>query len=228
MNEKEIAEIWKIVRENAEGFKELREQSAETDRQMKETDQRMKETDRQILETKRSVQETTEQMKATDKKIAELNRELSKKMAFLTDAWGEFVEDLIAPAVKTFYESKGNEVSEFMLRQKSRINGQHMEVDVICYVEEAENQYTVAVVSVKNHMRPDDINKLLSDLEKFFDFFPQYRNCRLNAIAAGVRFDPEVVTYAQRKGVYAVVPSGKAVEFQVPDWFEPKVWKYEP
>ncbi|MCR4318283.1 MAG: hypothetical protein NUW37_18220 [Planctomycetes bacterium] len=229
MDEKEREEIWKIVRENAEGFRELRERFKETaerfketDEKFKETDEKFKETDERFKETDRQFKETDRQFKETDRRIAELNR----KMAFLTDSWGEFVEDLVAPAVRSFYESRDVEVEGFMLRQKSRINGSHMEVDVICYGKTSDDSYVVAVCSVKNHMRPENVNRLIEDVEKFFRFFPQYQNCRLNAIAAGVRFDEDAVIFAQRQGIYTVVPSGNAVEFVVPEWFSPRVWTY--
>ena len=115
-------DVWRMFQENAQQSKEdhrlMKERMAETDRQMRETERQMKErsaeTERQMKE---HLAETERQMKEhlaeTERVMKERSAVLSKQLGELGNRLGEFVEQMVAPAVVRLFQEQGLEVHEF-------------------------------------------------------------------------------------------------------------------
>jgi hypothetical protein len=182
----------------------LKEMGVETDRRMKETDRLMKETDRQM-------QETARRMKETDRLIGNLGSRL-----------GEVIEHLMSPKLHEKFEELGlcfthtSRNHELKDQNKNRL----AEIDVLL-----ENNECVMAVEVKTHLTTEDVKdhvKRLEILRKVADAQNDRRKY-LGAVAGAV-VEQEVSAYARKTGFYVIIPSGEAVDIEVPEGFTPRVW----
>jgi len=87
-----LQETDRIVRENAQGMKELKESQKETDRQLKETDRIVKEVGRKHEETDRIVRETAENLKETERVLKEQAENNNKSIGSLTNLFGDVTD----------------------------------------------------------------------------------------------------------------------------------------
>jgi hypothetical protein len=191
-------DVWKILAELAEAQKEteriLKQQSLETDRRMQETDRRMQETDRQI-------------------------KRLSKEIGNLGGKWGRFVENMVAPACETIFLNRGIPVHQVSQRVKKKINGDILEIDVL-----VTNENHVLVVEVKSTLGVDNVKELMADLEKFRQFFPEYKQKQVYGAVAGIEIEDGADKYAYRQGLFVLTQSGENVVIVNDTEFQPKVW----
>ena len=56
-------------------------------------------------ETDRKFQETDRKIQASTQNIERVNRQLSQQLGALGGKWGQFVENLVAPACKTIFRN---------------------------------------------------------------------------------------------------------------------------
>jgi hypothetical protein len=195
-------EIWALLREsqkeNAQGFKELKESLKETDRQLKES---QKETDRQLKESQAAVEK---QMKQTDKRIGELG-----------NRFGEMVEHMVVPNLVEQFRGLGfafdkagpNVVIE------DRAHGIMLEIDAFL-----ENGDKVMIVEIKSKPSMGDVNRHVERMEKLRRYADVRNDKRayLGAIA-GVVFNREEKAYALERGFYVIEPSGDTFNITEPD-----------
>ena len=97
-------DVWRMFQENAQQSKEdhrlMKERMAENDRQMKE----------HLAETERQMKE---HLAETERVMKERSAVLSKQLGELGNRLGEFVEQMVAPAVVRLFQEQGLEVHEF-------------------------------------------------------------------------------------------------------------------
>ena len=120
-------EVWRMFQETDKKFQA-------TDKQFKETDKKFQATDKQFKETDKKFQATEEQFQETDKKIQETDRiikNLSKQLGELGNRLGEFVEQMVAPAVVRLFQEQGLEVHECSSNVTSKRNGEALEIDLL-------------------------------------------------------------------------------------------------
>jgi len=103
--EKEIQEIWEILKKSSRLQKENIEQFKETDRRFKETDLQFKETDKKIKEA----------------------------FALFTSQWGKLVESLVEGDIVRLFKEWGLSVHDTSTRRKGNHNGQNFEFDIIVH-----------------------------------------------------------------------------------------------
>ena len=96
-------DVWRTIQE-------LALMSKDTDRQMKETDRQVKETSQQMKETDRQVKETSQQLKETDKMI----KAMSKQLGAHGNRLGEFVQEMVRPAVVRLFRQRHLPVHQVM------------------------------------------------------------------------------------------------------------------
>ncbi len=198
-------DVWRLLAELVEAQKE-------TDRKFQETDRKFQETDHQMQETDRKIQETTQT-------IERVNRQLSQQLGALGGKWGQFVENLVAPACKTLFLERGIPVHQVSQRVKRFEQGDTLEIDVL-----VQNQHHVLAVEVKSTLGVDDIQAFMEDLGRFHQFFPEQVGRQLYGAVAAITVDPGAERYAYRQGLFVLAQAGDAMTILNDAAFEPRVW----
>jgi hypothetical protein len=173
----------------------------ETDQRMKETDQRMKETDRLLKELALK----------TDRQIGRLGNRL-----------GEVIEHLMSPKLHEKFAafhlrfdhfSRNHEIED----EQGRLLA---EIDVLL-----ENGDYAMAVEVKTRLSSEDVQEHLKRMNILRQVADRHddRRSYLGAVAGAV-VDREVIEYANRNGLYVIIPSGDTVEIEVPEGFKPRTW----
>ena len=187
-------EVWEILRK-------LALSSEETERRMQETDRRMQETDLQ--------------MKETDRKL----KEVTKAIGRLGNRLGEFVEEMVRPAVVRLFQQRGIAVHQVFRCAYAERDGDAMEIDLLVV-----NRVDVVLVEVKSELKVDDVKEHISRLERFKKLFPQYAGFRVMGAVAGMVVAEETARFAYRQGLFVLAQSGDTVTIRNDADFQPVVW----
>jgi hypothetical protein len=205
-------DVWRLLAELVEAQKETDRKFQETDRKFQETDRKFQETDRKFQETERIIQETSQN-------IEQAHRQLSQQLGALGGKWGQFVENLVAPACKTLFLERGIPVHQVSQRVKRFEQGETLEIDVL-----AQNQQLVMAVEVKSTLGVEDIQEFMEDLGRFHQFFPDQAERQLYGAVAATTFDSGTDRYVYRQGLFVLAQSGDSMTILNDAAFEPKVW----
>ena len=186
-------DVWKMFQETS---KQLREMGAESDRRLSKQLREMgAETDRRI-------------------------RNLSKEIGSLGSKWGEFVENMVAPACETMFAERGIPVHQTFQRVKAKLDGgRNMEIDVLVV-----NNEVAVLVEVKSTLTVSDVQDHIEDLKQFKDFFPQYKRYRVMGAVAGMIIGGGVDKFAKKQGLFVIVQSGETVTLDNDPDFVPHSW----
>jgi hypothetical protein len=186
-------DVWRTILE-------LAQQSKETDRLLKEQSQ---ETDRRIQETDRLLKEVTKQLGAQGNRL------------------GEFVQEMVRPAVVRLFRDRHLPVHQVHPNIAAfDDNGQFaMEIDLLVV-----NTDTAVAVECKSHLSQADVDEHVERLGMFKQHFPQYAQCILLGAVAAMVLPSEVGRYAYRKGLFVLAQSGDAVEIRNDAGFTPHEW----
>lgn len=177
-------------------------------RLFKETDRKFQETDRKFQETDRKFQETDRLIRQTQKAIGELGNRL-----------GQFVEEMVKPAVVRLFRSRGMDVHRVISNMEAHYGEDGIQVDLVV-IDGSE----AIVVECKSNLSVDDVNEHLDRIGKFKRFWPEYSGFRLFGAVAGMVVPEEVSRYAYRQGLYVLVQNGDIIDIKNDDKFQPKVW----
>ncbi len=194
-------EVWEILRKLALSSEETNQKMQETDRKMQETDRQMKETDRQ--------------MKETDRKLKEVTTAIGR----LGNRLGEFVEEMVRPAVVRLFQQRGIAVHQVFRGAYAERDGDAMEIDLLVV-----NSLDAVLVEVKSELKADDVKDHVSRLERFKKLFPQYAGFRVMGAVAGMVVPEAAARFAYRQGLFVLVQSGEAMTIGNDDDFTPGVW----
>lgn len=208
-------EIWSILREAAAARKENEESFRETARQFQETDLRFQETDRQIKETGRQLKETDRQLKETDRKLKEVMTSLGR----LGNKLGEFVEEMVKPAVVRLFRERGIEVHEVHRGVSAQRDEEWIEVDLLVV-----NDGDVVAVECKSTLGTADVDEHLERLAKLKRLLPSYRELRVIGAVAAMVMPDDVARYAYRKGLFVLAQSGENMVIRNAAGFKPATW----
>jgi hypothetical protein len=221
----------------AEFDRRIAESAAETDRRMAETDRRIAETDRRIAETDRIMAETFKEIRLSSertgrivaeiaeesKKTDKMVKELSKNIGGINNSIGKWMEKMTAARLWKKFDQFGfvftKDGSDIKFRDK---NGRVIsEVDILL-----EDGIYVMLVEVKFDLTTKDVDEHLERIEKVRRCMDEHDDRRkIVAAVAGSIAPDNVRLYAQRKGLYVIVPSGKTVAVaDVPDSFTHREW----
>jgi hypothetical protein len=173
-----------------------------------ETDRKFQESDLKLQE---KLQEAWEQIKATDRQI----RETDKKVGELTNRFGDMVEHMVAPNLLTKFKALGFtfEVAHKNTEIKDEKNKIFLEVDVFL-----ENGDKVMIVEIKATPRIKDVQDHIKRMEALRKYADSRKDARkyLGAIAGVVTSD-SVKTYALKKGLFVIIPSGDTFTILKPE-----------
>ena len=208
-------DIWTILRELAQSQKETDRKFQETDRQFKETDHLIRDLFTSQKETDRRFQETDRQFKETDRKIKEVTTAIGR----LGNRLGEFVEEMVRPAVVRLFQERGIAVHEVHRGVVSERGEETMEVDLLVV-----NDTDVIDIEVKSELSVEDIKAHIEKLSCFKRLFPHYRNCRVMGAVAAMVTPEDAARYAYRQGLFVLGQSGETVVIRNNAAFRPKIW----
>jgi len=224
-------DVWRTIQELALMSKETDRKFQETDRKFQETDRKFQETDRKIQETSqqmketdRQIQETSHQMKDTDLRLKETDRlvkAVSKQLGEHGNRLGEFVQEMVRPAVLRLFQQRQLPVHQVLPNITAYDdNGQfRMEIDLLVI-----NSDTAIAVECKSRLSQDDVNEHLNRLALFKDCFQQYGKFTILGAVAAMILPKDVGRYAYSKGLFVLAQSGDAVKILNDDAFKPHEW----
>ncbi len=174
----------------------LAEQSKETDRRMQETDRRMQETDRMI-------------------------RELRRQLGGLGNRLGQFVQDMVEPAVVRLFREQGIPVHRVYSNATARDDAGRtlMEIDLLVI----DGDHAIAV-ECKSRLTTEDVDEHIERLGRFKGCFPEHADKVLHGAVAAMGAADEVVRYAEKQGLYVLVQADDDVVLRNAPGFEPRRW----
>ncbi|MGZ8217356.1 DUF3782 domain-containing protein [Methylomagnum sp.] len=159
--------------------------------------------------------ETAQQMRETDRKLKEVTQAIGR----LGNRLGEFVEEMVRPAVVRLFRERGIDVHEVHQRASAQRDGDAMEIDLLIV-----NDIDAILVETKSELKTDDVREHLDRLARFKKLFPTYKNHRVMGAVAGMVVPDEVARYAYRQGCFVLAQSGDSVTIRNDAAFKPKVW----
>ncbi|MDT3739306.1 MAG: nuclease-related domain-containing protein [Candidatus Kapabacteria bacterium] len=176
-----------------------------------ETDRRFKETD-ELLSSK--FLETEKSMKETDKQI----KELGKQIGGLGNKFGTFNEGLVLPSLYKLFEEKF-QCRDFAERYRFNANGSSMEIDLLAISEDS-----CYLIEIKSHFKPDAIEQLQKQIERFRKFKKEYTDRKLYGVIVATHYEKENIKELLSSGIYFISISDDLVSMKLPNNFEPRVW----
>ncbi|MBC6418934.1 MAG: YraN family protein [Prochloron sp. SP5CPC1] len=191
------------------------------------------EADRRLAKLERLVAELAEDRKRrseeADRRATQADRDMqqlkkvvantSREVANLTSRWGQFLENLVEPAVVRLFQARGIAVTETHRRVKTKRSGIAMEIDILAIDDDV-----AVAVEVKSRLSKTDVDYFLDKLARFKEAFPRYTDVKLNGAVAGIEIDEGIDRYAYRRGLFVIQQSGEVVEIANDEAFRPGVW----
>ena len=176
-------------RETDRLIRELRAQSAETDRRMQETDRRM--------------------------------RELQRQLGGLGNRLGQFVQDMVEPAVVRLFQARGIPVHRVYPRAQARDDAGRcvLEIDLLVI----DGDHAIAV-ECKSRLTSDDVDEHVKRLSRFKSCFTEHADKRLLGAVAAMGASEEVVRHAERQGLYVLLQADDDVVVRNSPDFQPRAW----
>jgi hypothetical protein len=166
-------------------------------------------------ETDRKMQETAVQMQETDRKL----KEVTKAIGRLGNRLGEFVEEMVRPAVVRLFQQRGIAVHQVFRGAYAERDGDAMEIDLLVV-----NHLDAVLVEVKSELKVDDVKEHVSRLLRFKKLFPQYAGFSVMGAVAGMVVPDDAARFAYRQGLFVLAQSGETVTISNDAKFKPGVW----
>ena len=153
----------------------------------------------------------------TDLRFQETDEKLRRLEGMFGIQWGRLIEALVAPAALQLFRDRGIDVHTSFQRQKSRINGRTMELDIVL-----EDDLASVVIEVKSLINVEDIDDFLADLHQVSTFFSHFGGRRIYGAVAGLEFAAGADRYAYRQGLFVLGLTGEGmVQILNDDRFRP-------
>ncbi|MEI7867717.1 MAG: DUF3782 domain-containing protein [Candidatus Methylumidiphilus sp.] len=169
-------------------------------------------TDRKIKEMGTRLSASSE---ATDRKIKEVTTAIGR----LGNRLGEFVEEMVRPAVVRLFQNRGIAVHQVFQRVYAERDGDAMEIDLLVV-----NSADAILIEVKSELKVDDIKEHISRLSRFKKLCPQYAGFRVMGAVAGMVVPDDAARFAYRQGLFVLAQSGESVTLRNDANFQPGVW----
>ena len=163
--------------------------------------------------------ETDRQVKRTSREVEKLSREVRG----VTNSIGVFAESAVRPALVRLFRERGIMLNHVASRSEKRLNGDAMEVDVL-----GSSTGAVVLVEVKFKLDVEDVKAALVGLQRFFDFFPEYRGRALYGALAGMSWVAGAERFASQRGLFALAQSGDNIKILNDEKFIPQTFPLAP
>jgi hypothetical protein len=186
----------------------FRASQAEADRRFAEADRRAADADRRAADADASMEKLRRTVENT-----------TRAVDGLTTRWGQFVENLVEPAVVRLFQERGIEVQETARRMQSKRPGAEMEIDIF-----AVNGAVAVAIEVKSRLSRQDVEDFVSRLGRFRQAFPHYADYRIYGAVAGIEIDEGIDRYAYQQGLFVIKQTGETVAIANDTRFQPIAW----
>jgi uncharacterized coiled-coil DUF342 family protein len=202
----------------------FQEQSREADRRQAEMTKHIEETDKQIKETDKQIKETDRQLKETGKHIEETDRQikrLSRNIGGLNNSFGKWVEKMVSAKLWEKFKAIGYTFTRGGPMEFWEHDRTIAQVDMFL-----ENGEYAMPVEIKSELTVEDIDEHVERIEKVRKQLDKRGDQRklVGAVAAMV-VPGHVREYAQKRGFYVLVQSGKSVAIaEAPEGFKVREW----
>lgn len=171
----------------------------------------------QLRETAQLIRELRDSGRETDRQIRELKRQLGG----LGNRLGQFVQDMVEPAVVRLFQTQGIPVHRVYPNAQAKDDaGQTvMEIDLLVI----DGDHAIAV-ECKSRLTTDDVDEHLERLAQFKACFTEHADKSLLGAVAAMGAPEEVIRYAERQGLYVLVQADDDVVLRNRQGFVPKRW----
>jgi hypothetical protein len=200
-------------------------------------DERLNGIDRRIALLLQSQEEFAKQQKQTDKEIKNLNQEIKKlaeEVGKVTDSLGRFAEGLVAPCLKKIFEKLGVIITDVSPRRKRDLDNKTLEIDILCLGKVLANNklmleegIKIAILSeVKSFLHAREITDFINkDIPQFHLFFDEYKDYPIIGAVSGMTIEEGAEKYAEKEGLFVLVPAEDNVRLFNAKGFIPKIWR---
>lgn len=151
----------------------------------------------------------------TDRKLKEVTAAIGR----LGNRLGEFVEEMVRPAVVRVFQERGIAVHQVSRDVYVERVGDAMEIDLLVV-----NGQDAILVEVKSELKTDDVKEHVSRLQRFKKLCPQYASFRVMGAVAGMVVPEDSAWFAYRQGLFVLAQSGETVAIRNDAAFQPGVW----
>jgi hypothetical protein len=166
--------------------------------------------------------ETDQRMKETDRMIKELTLKTDRQIGRLSNRLGEIVEHLMSPKLHEKFAALQLRFDHFSRNHVIEDEQGRLLAEIDVFLE--NGGYALAV-EVKTRLSTEDVQEHLKRMDMLRQVADRHGDRRryLGAVAGAV-VDREVIEYANRNGLYVIIPSGDTVEIEIPEGFQPRSW----
>ena len=133
----------------------------------------------------------------------EEHKKLNQEFGRLSNKMGTIVEDIIYPAarplISRYFNVEIEAIDIYANISKKNEDGEREEFDIIAVISDK-----VFLIEVKSTIRDCYINNFKEKMERFFKFFPEYKNKQLIPIMASLSMQPNTVHLLTLNNIYAM------------------------
>lgn len=217
-----VREVTEMQKENARRFEETGRMFRESDRKLAESDRKFQQALQQSLaQSLAQSEQRSRQLEQSHQETERLVRELSRTFGSWHNRLGEFVEEMVRPAVLRLFRSRGLDV-HYVMRDLAAIDtegGEGIEIDLM-----VANTSIAVGVECKSRLTLEDVREHLERLAKFKRLFPEFANHRLLGAVAAMVLPDAVARFAYRQGLFVLAQNGDSIEIRNDERFQPQEW----
>jgi len=162
-----------------------------------------------------------DEMRAFKEEGREQNREMNRRWGELANKMGTLVEDLVTPSLpRIIKELLDRDVIDLMTRWKRKLaDGRVREYDAVAVTADL-----VCLNSTKSALRSADVDRFVEEIDRFREFFPEYRDRPVVGILASLAVEESVLNYAEKQGFVVLAVGDQLMEVKNRLGFVPKQW----
>ena len=216
-SQRQIEEVWRLFKESdrkfQEGVEEAKQREAERAEQAKQREAERAE------QAKQREAERAEQAKQREAELDRKIKEMTQAIGQLGNRLGQFVEEMVKPAVVRLFQERGIPVHHVFPRATASYEDDAMEVDLLVV-----NAGHAILVEAKSELKVDDVKEHLDRLDRFKKLFPAFRDHQVMGAVAGMVVSEETARFAYRQGLFVLGQSGETMTLRNDAKFQPKLW----
>ncbi|MEO0197881.1 MAG: hypothetical protein ABIL78_08280 [candidate division WOR-3 bacterium] len=210
--DRELEELKQLYEKNIEAIRELRKLIEEDRKRAEEDRKRAEEYEKQReKEHKEAMERLT--------KLEETTRNLSKSISDLNDIWSDYTEKIILDGFENAAKEYGLEIIQEPAKPpKRKIGDKDYEIDGLVVGRDF-----VIIIETKTTVRENSLKQLEKNINRFLEFYPEYRNYKLYGAIAGIKISEDIKNLAEKKGFFVIEhKDGKDVKILNSKDFKPK------
>ncbi|MEO0143382.1 MAG: hypothetical protein ABIL89_01190 [candidate division WOR-3 bacterium] len=169
-----------------------------------------------IRELRKLIEEDRKRAEEDRKKIENLTKAISD----LNGIWSDYTEKIILDGFENAAKEYGLEIIRPVVKPSSvkTKDGDNYEIDGL-----AVGRDFVIIIETKTTVRENSLKQLEKNINRFLEFYPEYRNYKLYGAIAGIKISEDIKNLAEKKGFFVIEhKDGKDVKILNSKNFKPK------